>query len=98
VPTITDFDAFNLNLLELCEKDGNRPHYQHNKDINELCEEDKNKLLTLPIYEYLVFKIETVAVNKYGYVTFETNKYSVFPEISGQKVQLKIYFENSLFF
>ncbi len=91
VPTITDFDAFNKELFRRCEEDGCRPHYKKKRPINELFEEEQKHLLVLPMQEYQIFRYETARVNNYGYVTIDTNTYSISPELMGQQVQVKIY-------
>lgn len=103
VPTIEDFDAFNQQLWELCEEDGNRLHYKLNQSINDLFKAEQCHLLLLPSHEYQVFRYETASINHYGYVTFDNNKYGVSPELTGKKVQVKIcydkieiYFEHNL--
>ena len=93
VPTIEDFDVFNEQLLVLCEKDAERVHYKHQVPIRELWEEEKQKLLYLPEFEYDVFRLETVRLNKYGYATIETNSYGLSPELAGQTAQTKIFFD-----
>lgn len=92
VPIITDFEAFNKELFQLCEEDGNRIHYKHNVPIKDLWLDEKKNLLTLPEYGYQVFRYESARVNNYGYVAVDTNKYGVSPELSGQIVQVKIFF------
>lgn len=93
VPTIKDFDSFNKELLSLCDKDGNRKHYLNDNTINELWTEEKKQLLTLPEHEFNVFRYETVRIDKYGFVTVDTNKYGITPELAGQSAQVKIYFD-----
>lgn len=41
VPTVTDFDAFNEELLERCDADQDREHYEQSATIRELWAEDK---------------------------------------------------------
>lgn len=93
VPTITDFDAFNEELFTLCQEDGDRKHYIHGTIINELWEEEKKYLLILPEYEFEVFRYETVRIDKYGFITVDTNKYGITPELAGQSAQVKISFD-----
>jgi transposase len=93
VPRITDFDAFNEELLRLCDEDHEREHYQQDSTIRELWEEDKKHLLTLPEYEYEVFSYESLTVNKNGFITVDTGKYGLSPELYGNIVQAKIYFD-----
>lgn len=93
VPTITDFDAFNEGLLQLCDDDHEREHYQHGIPLKELWEEDKRVLLALPEYEYDVFRYDSLSVNKDGFIKVDTAKYSLSPELYGKVVQSKIYFD-----
>lgn len=93
VPTIKDFDTFNEELFLRCEEDGDRKHYIHGKTINELWEEEKKHLLALPEHEFEVFRYETVRIDKYGFITVDTNKYGITPELAGQSAQVKIFFD-----
>ncbi len=93
VPVITDFDAFNEQLFKLCEEDGKREHYKYRVPIRELWEEERKRLLLLPEHEYQVFRYEALRVNKYGFVIVDTNKYGLSPELSGEIVQAKIFFD-----
>lgn len=91
VPVIEDFEKYNKELFHRCEEDHQREHYKHGKLISELWEEERQCLLTLPEYAYDVFRYESLSVNKYGFVTIDTNKYGLTPELSGKVVQSKIY-------
>jgi transposase len=94
VPIITDFEAFNEELLRLCDADhAEREHYEHGIKLLELWEEEKNYLLNLPAYEYEVYRYESLRVAKDGYIKTDTNKYCVSPEMGGKIIQAKIYFD-----
>ena len=93
VPTIADFDAFNAELLARCDADHNREHYEQDATIRELWKEDKNCLLVLPEYEYEVFRYESLAVSKTGFIVVDTNKYGLSPDMANKVVQVKIYFD-----
>jgi len=93
VPTITDFDVFNEELLCRCDADHERDHFERGALIRELWEEEKRHLLTLPAYEYEVFRYESHPVNKNGFVTVDTVKYGLSPELYGKTTQAKIYFD-----
>ena len=93
VPTITDFDAFNKELLDRCDADHAREHYVHGKHIQELWDEERRVLLSLPNYEYEVFRYESFVANKNGFITCDTNRYGLSPEFHGKVVQAKIYFD-----
>lgn len=93
VPTILDFAAFNKELLERCDADHGRVHYRHKVQIAQLWAEEKEKLLTLPEYEYDVFRYEALSVNKTGFVAIDANRYGISPTFAGKIVQAKIYFD-----
>jgi transposase len=93
VPTITDFDGFNEELLKCCDENHARNHYRHGKIISKLWEEEKSHLLKLPEYEYDVFRYESLTVNKSGFIVIDTVRYGLSPEMAGTIVQAKIYFD-----
>lgn len=93
VPVIDDFAAFNEELLTRCDADHDREHYIHKVSISELWAEEKEKLLTLPQYEYEVFRYESLSVNKTGFVTIDTNRYGLSPAFARKVVQTKIFFD-----
>ena len=93
VPVITDFDAFNDELLRLCDEDHDREHYEQGILIRELWEEEKRCLLTLPEYEYDVFSYDSLKVDNYGFIKVDTVKYGISPEMADKVVQVKLYFD-----
>jgi len=93
VPVIADFDAFNEELLQRCDADFEREHYERSALIRELWDEEKQHLLTLPDHEYEVFRYDSFTINKYGFMTVDTVKYGLSPEYHGKSVQAKIYFD-----
>ena len=93
VPTIADFNAFNEELLRLCDEDHQREHYERSALISELWEEEKKHLLTLPEYEYEVFSLNYLKADKYGFIKVDTTKYGLSPELANRVVQVKIYFD-----
>jgi transposase len=98
VPVIDDFAAFNKDLLTRCDADQDREHYRHGDTLESLWEQEKQQLLTLPKYEYDVFRYESATANKTGFVTVDKRKYGLSPELSGKAVQAKIRFDSIEFF
>ena len=98
VPVITSFEEFNRELLEKCEEDGERPHYMKQTRINDLWKDDRAELLALPAYPFQVFRYASLAVNKNGFATVDTNRYSLSPALFGETVQAKIYFDHIEFY
>jgi len=93
VPVIDDFEQYNHHLFQKCVDDRMRSHYKHSKLINDLWDEEKIELLTLPCNEYEIFRYETARINNYGCVTVDTNHYGASPELSGKLAMLKIYYD-----
>jgi transposase len=93
VPTIDDFEAFNEELFRLCDADHEREHYQKGEKIRELWNAEREHFLTLPTYEYEVFRSASLSVNKYGFITVDTVKYGLSPEMRSKIVEAKIYFD-----
>jgi transposase len=103
IPIFDNFESYNEQLWSVCEADAERPHYKQEDTIAELFRKDREKLLLLPEHPYRVFRYETLTVNKYGFVTIDTNHYGLSPQFAGQKAQAKIfsdkielYYERSL--
>jgi hypothetical protein len=93
IPVITDFNAFNTELLLRCDADHDREHYLHKVLIKELWDADKGVLLTLPEHEYEVFSYESLSTTKDGFILVDTAKYGLSPELYGKVVQVKKYFD-----
>lgn len=98
IPTITDFDEFNERLFEWCEKDADRVHYRRGVTIQSLWEEEKPKLLALPEVPYNVFRYASFRVSKTGFVSMDTNRYGLSPELHGETVQAKIFYDRIEFY
>jgi hypothetical protein len=92
VPVITDFEAYNEELLHRCDKDHNRDHYERGALIRELWEDEISHLLALPEHDFEVFNYDSLKVNKLGFIKVDTTKYGLSPELAGKVVQVKIYF------
>ena len=91
-------EEFNEQLWTWCEKDAQRLHYKYKVPIQELWEGDKESLLALPEHPFPIFRYETVAVNKCGLATIDTNKYGLSPALAGWTIQAKIFFDHVEFY
>lgn len=98
VPVIDDFEAFNKELLTRCDADHDREHYRHKTQISERWEEESKHLLSLPEYEYEIFRYESLSVSNTGFVTVDKKQYGLSPELCRKLVQAKIHFDRILFF
>ena len=73
-------------------------HYIHGVTKESLWQEEKNKLLSLPSVRFNVFRYESFRVSQTGFVSFETNKYGLSPELHNTTVQAKIFHDNIEFY
>ena len=93
VPRFDDITEENRHLLDRCETDMQREHYDDaDHFISELFEEDKAHLLPLPSVPFDTALYTTVATDKYGKFTLDAGKhrYSASPAFCSSIVNLKI--------
>lgn len=90
VPTIIDFDQFNKRLFECCELEMQRKHYRKGLLIAELFEADKKAMLPVNPVDFKVCRFQTAKADKFGKITFETNRYSSSPRLAQDTVYLEI--------
>lgn len=93
-PTITDFKEKNKEMLAWCDKDAQREHYKKERPIEELWQEEVKVLQPLPEKDFPVYHIETLTVDKCGFVTFNGNRYGLPPNLHGQKVPAKVFYDH----
>lgn len=89
IPEFEDLQAFNRELLKICDEDMNRRHYKKRNLICALFAEDKAAMDNLPEVAYEVYRLEPVKADKYGKVRFENKFYSSSPEYAGKNLWLK---------
>lgn len=93
VPHFEHLADENKLLLEHCDRDMDREHYEKESTfISELFQEDKNALLPLPSVRFDTALYTTVRTDKYGKFTLNAGKhtYSASPAFCADTVQLKI--------
>ncbi len=91
--TIYDLESFNEAIWEKCEKDWHRPHYQKERSIAELFEEEKEFFLQLPAKEFECVRYEQVKADKYGYIRIDNKLYSTSPRFAKTMVLAKISYK-----
>lgn len=92
VPRFPKLAEKNKDLLECCQTDMQREHYDKDHFISELFEEDKARLLPLPSVPFDAALYTTASTDKYGKFTLEGGKhrYSASPAFCESIVNLKI--------
>ncbi|WP_281884147.1 IS21 family transposase [Paenibacillus sp. YYML68] len=66
LPTVTDVQEFNRELLERCEADWQREHYKKSMPIHLLFEDDKKAFLYLPKTQFNACRYTRVKTDGYG--------------------------------
>lgn len=90
IPKVTDIDEFNERLLQTCDEDMKREHYEKKEQIAELFEMDRQSLLPLPAVRFKITRLEKATTDNYSFVRFENNRYSTAPEYNRCEVWLEI--------
>ncbi|MEH7457471.1 IS21 family transposase [Bacillus sp. JJ1127] len=73
-PTMESFEQLASWLEKKLIEDRNRVHYDKGVLIDELWQEDKQKLKALPKQDFSIYEIAQSTVNKYGEITFDNEK------------------------
>lgn len=98
VPRFDSLEDENKYLLDRCELDMQREHYDDdsNRFISELFQEDKARLLPLPSVPFDTALYTTATTDKYGKFTLDAGKhrYSASPAFCESCVNLKITSSN----
>ncbi len=94
VPSFEKLSVKNKELLEACDRDMEREHYDDHDDryISELFQEDKAALLPLPSMPFDTSLYTTARTDKYGKFTLDAGKhrYSASPAFCEDTVRLRI--------
>ena len=77
VPEVDDFDGLNQLLLTACREDDLRVVERTEEQIGERWQAEQAHLHPLPAHAFRCCHSKEVTLNKYGQISFETNRYSV---------------------
>jgi len=89
--SVADFGELNHYLKQRCQADMARQVARQTAPIAEMFAQERPHLRPLPPTPYASYVTREVVLNKYGQVTFETNRYSV-PAVNAHKqLTLHIY-------
>jgi hypothetical protein len=91
VPEFASFDDLNAHLLACCQDDDARTVARQPMTIGEAWELELPELRPLPAKDFECCVSKPVALNGYGQVEFETNRYSVPAEQAYPKLMLRAY-------
>ena len=98
MPKVRDFNELNNQLMTLCEKDMERPHYKLERKISELFAQEQTQFKKLVKKPFDVYRYERRITNGNGYVSYETNTYSTAPEYANKEIMLKATAEEIIIF
>lgn len=92
VPEIDNLQEANAKLLIDCDRDIQREHYDKNRTIADLFEEDRQALLPLPSVPFDTSLYMSINTDKYGRFTLNegTHRYSSSPDYCLTTLRLKI--------
>jgi len=91
MPSFTDIETFNAELLKRSEADWARSHYKKLQPISELFEGDRKALRPLPMKPFQVCRYERVKTDGYGKFCLEGKHwYSSSPEMAGRELVVRI--------
>lgn len=91
LPTVTDVQDFNRELLGRCEADWQREHYKKGVPIHLLFEADKQALLYLPKAPFAACRFTRVKTDGYGkFLVDGKHFYSSSPDYAGREIVVRI--------
>jgi transposase len=91
LPTVTDVQAFNRELLGRCETDWQREHYKKGVSIARLFDDDKKTFLYLPKSPFAACRYTRVKTDGYGKFLIDGKHfYSSSPEWAGRELVVRI--------
>ncbi len=91
LPSVTDVQAFNQELLDRCETDWQREHYKKGVPIHLLFEDDKKAMLYLPTSPFAACRYTRVKTDGYGkFLVDGKHFYSSAPEWAGRELVVRI--------
>ncbi len=92
IPRFDSLEEKNKALLSECDDDMNREHYDKNRMISELFQEDKGALLPLPSVRFDTAGYGSARTDKYGKFVLDGGKhrYSASPEFCEKNIQYKL--------
>jgi len=91
IPNVASFDELNAHLLAACLADDERCIDRQPMTIGEAWQMEKPYLLALPAKDFECCVTDSVTLNGFGQVEFETNRYSVPAEDAYHNLVLKAY-------
>ncbi|WP_235886407.1 IS21 family transposase [Paenibacillus cymbidii] len=91
LPSVTDVQAFNEELLRRCEADWQREHYKKGDSIAQLFEDDRQALLYLPRHPFAACRYARVKTDGYGKFSLDGKHfYSASPEWAGREITVRV--------
>ena len=91
LPRVSSWEELNQHLLACCLAEDQRRLRGEKATIGELWAQERQHLLPLPDWSYPCCTVRPVRANRFGLVTFETNRYSVPSEHAHGELLLKAY-------
>lgn len=91
MPSTASLDAWNTELLTLCDLDNTREHYKKERPMDELFKADKQAMRALPRQPFEACRYEQVKTNGYGkFVLGARHTYSSSPMYADREILVRI--------
>ena len=91
-PQFESLDRYNIDVLEQCRADMNRPHYREEQSIADLFRAEQGALMPLPRIPFDSASYHTLTADGYGMIALEGGKhrYSTAPKYARSRVTAHI--------
>lgn len=90
-PKVPSWEALNAHLAACCAREAARTVAGRPASIGAMAEEEQAAMLPLQRGDHPCCRTIPVKVNRFGLVTFERNRYSVYPRYGGQHLLLRAF-------
>lgn len=88
---MTSWKQINEVMKQKAEKEMGTLHYEKKRPIQELWEEEKEKLLFLPTERFEAMHLKGTLLDKYGRLRFDDSFFSVSGGMAQQSVWMKVF-------
>lgn len=89
VPRFNNIREFNKQLLQLCDEDMQREHYEKGIYIYDLFERELKTMNRLPANPFVIGRLVKAKANKYGMVNLDNKRYSSSPKHAQRELWIK---------
>ncbi|GGJ81447.1 transposase [Anoxybacillus voinovskiensis] len=92
-PVMTSWEQINEVMKQKAEKEMGVLHYEKKRSVQELWEEEKQKLLFLPNEPFEAMYVKSTSLDKYGRLRLDDASFSVAGGVAKQSVWMKVFWD-----